>query len=71
MHKVPPMWLMEQSSRGQAVTLKMERTHKKADAGMRRGAEVCYHERKTNTEEERVKEKVYTGVQRSKAVKRM
>ena len=64
---------MEQSAHGQAVTLKMDRTYKKADAGVRRGAgEVCYQEKKTNSEEEQVKEKVYTGVQRgNKAVKRM
>lgn len=41
--------------------------------GVRKGAgEVWYQERKTNSEEERVKEKVYTGVQsRNKAVKRI
>lgn len=67
------MWLIEQSAHGQVVTLKMDRTHKKADAGVRRGSgEVCYQEKKTNSEEERVKEKVYTAVQRgNKAVKRM
>lgn len=40
------MWPMKQSACGQMVTLKMDRTCKKEDAGVRRGAEVGYQEKK-------------------------
>lgn len=39
---------------------------------VRKGAEVCYQEKKTHSEEGRTKEKVCTGVQiRNKAMKRI
>lgn len=39
---------------------------------VRKGAEAWYRERETNSEEGRVKEKVYAGVQsRNKAMKRI
>lgn len=63
------MWLKEQSTHGQVAALNMDRTH----IIMKKGAgEVWYQEKKTNSEEERVKEKVYTGLQsRNKAMKRI
>lgn len=51
----------------------MDRTGKRADAGVGKEAgQVVYQEKKTNSEEERAKEKVYTGVERgNEAVKRV